>query len=130
MQFKKITPILIFVIVFSLAMTILVGKSAKKVDTAFPTVQIVNDNIVQENGTDAYVGNISSSTNENNLYTNKKFGVSFVFPSKGWYIGDNHLGYGTFQLFNYDESAASGKGFLALQNKIELTIANKLSYEQ
>lgn len=70
-----------------------------------------------------YVGIISpSATNKQSEYLNKKYGFSFMFPSS-WQIGDNHLGAGTFQIFNYiprdGKDSFSGEN----TNKIEATIA-------
>ena len=75
------------------------------------------------------LGIISTSTNGNSSYTSKKFGISFLCPGKGWYVGDNHLGYGTFQLSNYDPVTADGKDFgPASANKIEAGISKTNSY--
>jgi hypothetical protein len=54
-----------------------------------------------------YVGTISSSTDGQNVYTNYKYKFRFEYP-QGWFVGDNHLGYGSFQLFNYDASTPEG----------------------
>ena len=73
---------------------------------------------------DEYIGVISINENSQNVYTNNKYGFQFVYP-KEWRVGDNHLGYGTFQIFNYDESEANGKSFFSEgHNKIEVVITS------
>ncbi|MHB1163270.1 MAG: hypothetical protein ACYCZZ_01955 [Minisyncoccota bacterium] len=74
---------------------------------------------------DQYVGEISTTTSGQNIYTNTKYGFQFIYP-QGWRVGDNHLGYGTFQLFNYPdtEPGASSKGFAKNENKIEAAVGN------
>ena len=67
-------------------------------------------------------GIISPSKNGKSVYTNKKYGFSFTFPSE-WRVGDDSLGYGTLQFFNYDESeGVGGHKFQSGQNKIEMRI--------
>ena len=68
---------------------------------------------------------IGTSTDMLRLYTSKEYGFHFLFSSKGWYIGDNCLGCGTFQLSNYDPATADGKDFgPAYASKIEMAIVH------
>lgn len=96
---------------------------------------VVNDNVnvipktqeqIEEVGKrDArdYVGIIATTTANTMLYTSKKYNFQLIYP-QGWNVGDNHLGYGTFQLFNYDLSQALGKSFFPKgHNKIEAVIS-------
>jgi hypothetical protein len=86
--------------------------------SAANTVLNANGNTVNLND---YVGTISTSTDgQKSLYTSVKYGLRFSYPIE-WRVGDNHLGYGTFQLFNYEESIAN-KHFSEGQNKIEIVI--------
>lgn len=83
-----------------------------------------NGSKLEDTGKDRteYVGIISpSATNKQSEYLNKKYGFSFIFPSS-WQIGDNHLGAGTFQIFNY--TPLEGKDSISGENtnKIEATI--------
>lgn len=73
-----------------------------------------------------YVGQITTDANGNNVYTSLKYRLSFTYP-KGWHVGDNHLGYGTLQLLNYDENTVSPKDSFGVDskiNKIEAGIGN------
>lgn len=82
-------------------------------------------NISTSENIDEYVGSISSTKDGDNIYTSQKYKLRFIYP-KSWSIGDNHLGDGTFQIFNYDESHKTGKSiFLKGQNKIEVVIEEK-----
>jgi len=59
-------------------------------------------------------------------YINNQYNISFTY-SDGWYIGDNRLGYGSFQLFNYNpaEVFSDGKGGMREGGaKIEVMITN------
>ena len=70
-----------------------------------------------------YLGIIATTTTNTMLYTSKKYNLQFTYPL-GWNVGDNHLGYGTFQLLNYDVSKAPPKSFFPKgYNKIEATIS-------
>jgi len=55
------------------------------------------------------------------LVTNTALGFQFSVPGI-WRIGDNRLGYGTFQMFNYEEAAATGSKWDAGENKIEMAL--------
>jgi hypothetical protein len=71
-----------------------------------------------------YIGTISSSTDGRNVYISNKYDLQFIYPEE-WRVGDNHLGYGTFQIFNYDESEATGSSiFPKGWNKIEIAITS------
>jgi len=74
----------------------------------------------------AYPGVIASSSPGFDSYTNAHYGFTLDYPS-GWNVGDNELGYGTFQIFNYDEAASAGKDvFPPGENKIEMAIITDL----
>ena len=60
---------------------------------------------------------------EGNSYSNDQFKFSFKYPSV-WQVGDNNLGVGTLQLFNYDFSGLMGGEFKPGQNKIELFVTD------
>jgi len=93
--------------------------------------KIVAPLIFDENTLKKYVGLILSNIDGNNVYTNNKYGFSFTFP-QGWRVGDNHLGYGTFQIFNYPESQAMERGGFptnSKMNKIEAGISDSSAYE-
>lgn len=81
------------------------------------------NNTVNVNG---HAGIVSTSTNGKPLYTNSKVGLKFVFP-QGWHVGNDFLGYGSLQLFNYDETKAPGKGGFPSDegiNKIEAIVTD------
>ncbi len=63
--------------------------------------QYVKSSIAFESDLSAYVGSITTNANGSHTYMSPKYGITLDYP-KGWYVGDNHLGYGTFQIFNYD----------------------------
>lgn len=63
--------------------------------------QHVKNSIAFEPDLSAYVGQITNNADGSRTYTSSKYGISFTFPGE-WYVGDNHLGYGSFQLSNYD----------------------------
>lgn len=66
---------------------------------------------------------IATSSGTLRSYTSKEYGFHFQFPGMGWYVGDNHLGYGTFQLSSNDPTTADGKDFVSGSvNKIEMAI--------
>jgi hypothetical protein len=55
-------------------------------------------------------------------YKSDKYKFSFSYPTL-WRIGDNRIGHGTFQLFNYDPSKiVGGSVFKKGMNKIEAVI--------
>ena len=74
-----------------------------------------------------YAGTIVATSDGRNVYTSNKLGIRFTYPH-GWRIGDNALGYGTFQLFNYDESVER-PGFTDGMNKIEAVVIPSNPYE-
>jgi hypothetical protein len=76
-----------------------------------------------------YVGVISKSTDGRHVYTSAKYGFQITYP-QGWYVGDNHLGYGTLQLYNYDYQKAEKEGFPPRDsvNKIEAGISTSNTY--
>jgi hypothetical protein len=71
-------------------------------------------------------GTISTSTDNQLVYSNSSLGLAFNFPL-GWHVGDNNLGHGSFQLFNYDETGAVSTSFQKGMNKIELLISTASS---
>ncbi|MCR4330266.1 MAG: hypothetical protein NUV49_00020 [Patescibacteria group bacterium] len=74
---------------------------------------------------DEYTGKISTNDNGKNSYINNRYNFKFTYPQE-WRVGDNSLGYGTFQLFNYPESIANGKSSFSPDNgmnKIEAGIS-------
>lgn len=67
---------------------------------------------------------VITKTSTTSIYTTNKYKLSFSYPSS-WIIGDNLIGYGTFQLFNYDPSQViGGSVFKKGMNKIEAVIIN------
>lgn len=119
MKTKKLyIPIVLFILIGGFV----VWKFQAKKETA-PQVNNPRINILE--AMKDYVGDISTSTNNMMLYQSEKLGLSFKFP-QGWRIGDNHIMYGTFQLFNYPDTG-SGKGFSpdAKINKIEAVIGER-----
>lgn len=67
---------------------------------------------------------VITKTSTTSIYTTNKYKLSFSYPSS-WIIGDNLIGYGTFQLFNYDTSEViGGSVFKKGMNKIEAVIIN------
>lgn len=77
-----------------------------------------------------FAGNIATTSNGQMLYTSTKIGLTFAFP-QSWHVGSNSLGYGSFQLFNYDETAVSPKDSFAADtkmNKIEAGIGSAASF--
>ena len=67
-----------------------------------------------------YVMDISQS-GDSMLIANATLGVQFSVPGI-WRVGDNRLGYGTFQIFNYSDAEASYGGWRTGQNKIEMSL--------
>ena len=85
--------------------------------------------IPQQDDLQPSVGIIATSTDVLSSYISKEYGIFFLFPSKGWYIGDNCLGCGTFRVSNYDPETADGKDFsFATATKIEMGISRSNSY--
>lgn len=82
-------------------------------------------NIIVQN-VNEYAGTISTSTNDQLVYTNNKIGLTFTFPL-GWHVGDNNLGVGSLQLLNYDETGLVPPGFQKGMNKIEAVITSNTS---
>ena len=68
-----------------------------------------------------------TSAKSENIYTNTEYGFRFTYP-QGWHLGDNNFERGTFQLFNYSESEASGSVFPVGTNKIEARISANNTY--
>lgn len=118
---KLILLLAIFVIV---AFFVFWKTQQPKGNVTATTQPTPSTNVVPNNDRDAYKGAISTSTNTSNAYFSKKYGVSFLFPNT-WHVGDNSLGFGTLQLFNYNESIAS-KDFSPTgeTNKIEAVISD------
>jgi hypothetical protein len=89
--------------------------SNKKEDTTISQIPV---NI------DEYIGTISSNVDGQNMYTSNKYNFQFIYPEE-WRVGDNHLGYGTFQIFNYKESEATETSvFQKGRNKVEIAITS------
>lgn len=82
--------------------------------------------VIQSINKDEYIGVISVNKNGQNVYASEKYNLRFTYP-QGWRVGDNHLGYGTFQLFNF-RSELYQKGFQKGQNKIEAGIGSGNTY--
>ncbi|OHA17560.1 MAG: hypothetical protein A3H57_00775 [Candidatus Taylorbacteria bacterium RIFCSPLOWO2_02_FULL_43_11] len=116
----RLTIVTIFIVGIIASLFVVILKLNSQNDTA-------PDNTKTELNLDEYLGKISSNDEVLNVYTNNKFGFTFTYP-KEWHVGDNHLGYGTFQLFNYDESNASGSVFAKGWNKIEAGIVSNSDY--
>lgn len=71
-----------------------------------------------------YVGEITTDAQGDNVYTSKKYGLSFTYP-KGWRIEQNNLGYGGVQIVNYDISTVGERrSFSSGQNKIGMGISS------
>lgn len=68
---------------------------------------------------DSYVGVISQNAEGQNVYTSSKYHLSFSYP-QGWNVGDNHLGYGTFQLWSSDLKGV--QNYIVVGNKIEAVV--------
>ena len=106
-------------------------KSFVKMTSVVPMISGNSNNIVSSSSSDfsEYIGVISTTTDGQHLYASKKYGLQFEYP-QGWYVGDNQLGYGTLQFFNYDESTME-RGELTKSyklNKIEASIGNNSHY--
>ncbi|MDB5239373.1 MAG: hypothetical protein JWO00_708 [Candidatus Parcubacteria bacterium] len=121
---KKFT----FGIIFVLILIIVIVFSIKKGRPASP---FINSNV--ENDTPTYLiqyqGTTSTDAVGNTIYTNKRLGLTFIYP-KGWHMGSNALGLGSLQLFNYDESQYAGENFPLTENinKIEAAISATSTY--
>lgn len=77
-----------------------------------------------------YTGTVSTSTDGQLIYSNSTLGLSFTFP-QDWHLGSNILGYGTLQLFNYNEQVAEPKDTFppdSRTNKIEAVITSDTSF--
>ena len=77
---------------------------------------------------ETYRGIIASSTTKGyNTYTSKKYGIQFSYPIE-WRVGNNNLGNGTFQLFNFfnQEEGAIRAG----KNKIEIYLNPIYAYNK
>ena len=71
------------------------------------------------------IGAIAPTTN-GFTYTSTKYGFTFSYP-KGWYVGDNHIGWGTFQLFDTSLATRGSGGGKVVGSKIEAGICSGLS---
>lgn len=128
-QEKRSKTILILIILFVIvAGYFLLHKFENQISNlpkeTTPSLQPPTD--IQKYGTsteayNSYVGVITQNANGQNVYTSSKYHLSFTYP-QGWRVGDNHLGYGSFQIFNFEPEIGQ-KGFLKGQNKIEAGIA-------
>lgn len=126
LQNKRNTIVLILVVllVSSVVWYFLLPTKKELANTTLPDKAVISQIPI----IDEYVGLISATTDGQNIYTSNKYGIKFTYP-QGWRVGDNHLGYGTFQLFNYDVSQAGGKSlFPKGQNKIEASILSNNIY--
>ena len=127
LQNKRNTMVLILVVllVSGVVWYFLLPTKGELVNTTLPDKAVISQIPVK---TDEYVGLISANIDGQNIYTSDKYGIKFTYP-KELRAGDNHLGYGTFQLFNYDVSQAGGKSlFPKGQNKIEASIVSSNIY--
>jgi hypothetical protein len=101
-----------------------VGQPPLVVDSDINVIQKTEEQTEETSKRDVndYVGIIATSTTNMMLYTSKKYNFQFAYP-QGWIVNDNRLGYGTFQLLNYDVSKAPPKSFFPKgYNKIEVDI--------
>ncbi|MBP6858844.1 MAG: hypothetical protein KBC33_03390 [Candidatus Pacebacteria bacterium] len=76
-------------------------------------------------------GIIAENTDGSMTYTILgEYNFRFRYPA-GWRLGDNHIDYGTFQIFNYDSSQAEGGDFRADDkiNKIEAVVMVYSGYQ-
>lgn len=87
-----------------------------------------DQNPIKINTGNQTTGTVSTTTDAQMVYENKNLGLQFNFPL-GWHAGVNTLGdssgYGYLQLFNYDETKASGSVFPEGENKIEIAITDE-----
>lgn len=71
---------------------------------------------------DQYVGEISTTTSGQNVYTSTKYGFQFTYPIE-WHVEDNIPGY--VQLSNSNRpDLGQTRGFAKGENKIEVSIIN------
>ena len=129
LQNKRNTIVLILAVLLmpSVVWYFLFHTKKELVNSTLPDKTVISQ-IPVETDEDEYVGLISANMDNQNIYTSDKYGIKFTYP-KEWRVGDNHLGYGTFQLFNYDVSQAGGKSlFPKGQNKIEASIVSTNIY--
>ena len=134
---KKDLP-LILLVLFTLVLVLASGLLVYVQSHANPAVVPVSTTVAstswpqlipQRDDLQSSVGIIATSTKVLNSYTSKEYGIFFLFPSKGWYIGGNCLGCGTFQVSNYDPETADGKDFtFATATKIEMGISRSNTY--
>lgn len=132
MNYKKNKKALVifFTTIFLVALFFVKLYFGNKTGSSISPRSNSGEKIVSQDSVDLneYVGIISSGVDDKNIYTNKKYGFSFSYP-KDWHVGDNHLGYGTLQLFNYDQGKVTGGSVFGVgQSKIELTISDFGSY--
>ncbi|MDO8604419.1 MAG: hypothetical protein Q7K40_03420 [bacterium] len=124
---KTIISILIIVSIVTLIFWLYSLRGISKGDTG---KNIFGEQILPP-GTPAdiatYRGVITEGSKGYNTYTSKKYGIQFSYPEK-WRVGDNHLGYGTFQLFNFfnQEEGAMRAG----KNKIEIYLNPIYAYNK
>lgn len=73
-----------------------------------------------------YRGTITKDAEGKNVYTSSKLALRFTFPN-GWHVGDNTLGNGTLQFFNYDHENIGPRDWFSPygehMNKIEAMVA-------
>jgi hypothetical protein len=108
--------ILLIIIVFVTAVSIFL------LNTKSESISVPAPELMEQTKTDA------QPTTKGFIYENQEFGFSFTYP-EGWRLGDNNLGRGTLQLFNYQEQAENGSTFSKGLNKIEAVVIENDSYE-
>ena len=124
---NKIIFILITTLIIVVAWYFLAGEQVSKPNSSLPQTAVMP--IQMPINQDEYVGMISVGKDGQSVYTSNKYNFQFIYP-QGWRVGDNHLGYGMFQLFNYDASDAVGKSvFPQGHSKIEALISTDDSYK-
>ncbi|MBI2120936.1 MAG: hypothetical protein HYT94_04920 [Parcubacteria group bacterium] len=123
---KTNKTIIIVAVVIFLAIIVFLVKPKNNTAIPVPSPNTATNTVK----TGDFVGSISEGTDDHLLYSNEKIGLTFAFP-KNWRVGDNSLGNGYLQLFNYDVSQATGKSvFPAGHNKIEAIVGTSNRYEQ
>lgn len=116
---KSIIVTIITVIILALIVMVVTDKMSRRGGTTVVTQSPSPVNIEE------YVGVISPVENGYSLYTNNKYHFTLKFPND-LHVGDNHLGYGTFQLLDFNE--AMDDTLPQDRNKIELFITSTSTY--
>ncbi len=120
---KKTTKISLVALVIAIVFVAWMISAQVRSNASQPAV---TQPFVMPTDAESYVGTITQDEEGIMHYSSPVYDISFSFTQE-WFVGDNHLGYGTFQLLSYDprNSDVAGKDFMPPHKaKIEMAIVN------